>query len=73
MKTRFLTQDSARIDKISRQNKAILFLNSKTIVGIQESISPYSLNKISLSNTPWMRKLIYKRLEARDSRIVVSR
>ena len=47
--------------------------NSKMIVGSQELISPYSLNEISLSNTPWMQKLIKKRREVKDSRIVVSR
>ena len=43
------------------------------IIGIQELISPYSLNKILLSNTLWTQKLTQKRLGARDSRILVSR
>ena len=57
MKTWFLTQDSARIDPIPHWIKGLSFANSKMIVGIQESISPYSLNEISLSNTSWTRKL----------------
>ena len=32
-----------------------------------------SLNEISLSNTPWTRKLVYKRRKARDSRIEMSK
>ena len=53
-------------------SKAFHSANSQMIIGIQESISPYSLNKISLSSTLWMWKLIQKQLEARDSRILVS-
>ena len=58
MKTWFLTQDSARIDPIPCWIKGFSFATSKTIVGIQESISPDSLNEIPLSNTLWMHKLI---------------
>ena len=39
-------------------SKAFYSANSKMIVDIQEAISPYSLNKVSLSSTPWMRKSI---------------
>ena len=38
--------------------KAFYFVISKTIDDIQEAISPYGLNEISLSKTLWMRKLI---------------
>ena len=44
MKTQFLTQDSAQIDPIPHWIKGFLFTNSKIIVRIQESISPYSVN-----------------------------
>ena len=43
------------------------------IVDVQEPISSYSLNEISLSSTPWTQKLVYKRLEARDSSDSVSK
>ena len=58
MKTRFLTQDSARIDPIPCWIKGFSFMNSKTIVGVQELISPYSLNEILLSNTLWTQESI---------------
>ena len=41
------------------KSKAFHSTISKTIVSIQEVISPYSLHEISLSNTPWIHKLIY--------------
>ena len=41
-------------------SKAFHSAISKAIVAIQEEISPYSLHEISLSNTPWTHKLIYK-------------
>ena len=41
--------------------------------GIQEAISPYSLNEISLSNTSWTQKSIWKRKKVRDSRIEMSK
>ena len=46
---------------------------TKTIVNIQEATSPYSLHKISLSNTPWMRKLIEKAKKIRHSRTEMSK
>ena len=57
-KTQILTQDSPRIDPIPHWIKGFSIVNSKMIVGVQELISSYSLNEISLSNTPWTRKLI---------------
>ena len=39
-KNQFLTQDSALIELILCQVKGFSFANSKTIVGVQESISP---------------------------------
>ena len=47
-KTRFLTQDISWIDPIAWRIKDFHFVNLQTMVGIQESISPYSLNEISL-------------------------
>ena len=49
--TRFLTQDSAQIDLIPCQIKGFSFPNSKTIVGIQELISSYSLNEITFKHS----------------------
>ena len=46
---------------------------SKMNFDSQEVISSYSLNEISLSNTPSMRKLIYKRRKIRYSRIEMSK
>ena len=39
-----------------------------SIIDVQALISSSSLHEISLSNTPWTWKWVYKRLEARDSR-----
>ena len=47
-KTRILTQDIARNDAIDSRSKAFHSTILKTIVGIQERISSYSLHKISL-------------------------
>ena len=57
-KTRILTRDSAQNDPIDCRIKGFHFAISKTIVRIQEAISPYSLHEISLSDTSWMQKLI---------------
>ena len=40
-KTQFLTQDSARMDPIPHWIKDSLFMNLKTIIGIQNSILPF--------------------------------
>ena len=45
---------------------------SKTIIGVQEANSSYSIDEISLPTTS-TQKWVYKRLEARDSRMVVSK
>ena len=58
MKTQIRIQDSLRIDPIPYQIKGFSFSNLKAIVDIQELICSYSLHEISLSNTPWIRKLI---------------
>ena len=57
-KTWFLTQDRLELIQFLAESKAFYSANSKPIVGIQESISPYSLNEISLSNTSRKRKWV---------------
>ena len=46
---------------------------SKTKIGIQDVISPYSLAQFLISNAPRMRKRVKKAKKSSDSRIVVSR
>ena len=46
---------------------------SKTKIGIQDVISPYSLAQFLISNAPPMRKRVKKANKSYDSRIVVSR
>ena len=41
--------------------------------GIQDVISPYSLDQFLISNTPLMRKRVKKAKKLKDSQIVVSR
>ena len=53
-----LTQESAEMIQLITGSKVFHSPILKTIVGIQEAISPYSLHEISLSNTTWMRKLV---------------
>ena len=68
-KTQILTEDSAWIDPIACQIKWILFREYKD--DRWHSRINFSLfsQGISLSNTPWTQKLIYKQRKARDLRI----
>ena len=52
---------------------AIYSAISKAKIGIQDVISPYSLNQFLISNTPRMQKHVNKVKKSKDSRIVVSR
>ena len=53
--------------------KAFHSAYSKTIIGVQEANSPYSIDEISLSTTLWTQKCVYNQLKAINSRMVVSR
>ena len=51
----------------------IHFSNFKDEDGIQDVISPYSLDQILISNTARMQKRVKKLKKSKDSHIVVSR
>ena len=46
---------------------------SKTKIGIQDVISPYSLDQFLISNAPRTQKRVKNAKESKDSQIVVSR
>ena len=52
---------------------AIYSTISKTKIGIQAVISPYSLDQFPISNAPRTRKHVQKAKKSKDSQIVVSR
>ena len=73
MKLDFYPSIMPKLIQLLLRSKAFHSRISKIIVHVQESISSCSLNKISLSSTLWTQKLIYKQLEARDSRDLMFR
>ena len=73
MKTRNLTQSRARNDPINRQIHGYSFRDFEDEDGIQDVISPYSLDQILISNTPRTWKRVKKLNKSKDSQIVVSR
>ena len=73
MKTRNLTQSCARNDPINRRIHGFSFRDFEDEDGIQDVISPYSLDQFFISNTPQTRKHVKKAKKSKDSRIVVSR
>ena len=73
MKTRNLTQSRARTDPINRRIDGFSFRDFEDEDGVQDVISPYSLNQILISNTPRTRKRVKKLNKSKGSQIVVSR
>ena len=73
MKTRNLTQCRARNDPINHQIHGFSFRDFEDEDGIQDVISPYSLDEFLISNAPWTRKHVKKAKMSNESRIVVSR
>ena len=73
MKTHNLTQSRARNDPINRQIHGFSFCDFEDEDGIQDVISPYSLDQFLSSNTPQMQKCVKKVNKLKDSQIVVSR
>ena len=73
MKTHNLTQSRARNDPINRRIHGFSFRSFEDKDGIQDVISPYSLDQFLISNTPWTRKRIKNAKKSKDSRIAVSR
>ena len=73
MKTRTLIQSHARNDPINRRMHGYSFRNFEDEDGIQDVISPYSLNQFVISSTPWTRKCVKKAKKSKDSQILVSR
>ena len=57
MKTGNLTQNRARNDPINRQMHGYSLCNFEDEDGIQDVISPYSLDQFLISNTPRMQKV----------------
>ena len=73
MKTHNLTQSHARNDLINRRIHGFSFHDFEDEDGVQDVISPYSLDQILISNTPRTRKRVKKLNKSKDSQIVVSR
>ena len=73
MKTRNITQNRARNDPINRQIHGFSFRDFEDKDGIQDVISPYSLDQFLISSTPQTRKRVKKVKKSKDSQIVVSR
>ena len=73
MITRNLTQSRTRNDVINRRIHGFSFRDFEGKDGIQDVISPYSLDQFLISNTPRMRKCVKKAKKSKDSHIVVSR
>ena len=73
MKTGNLTQSRAKNDLINRRIHGYSFHDLEDEEGVQDVISPYSLDQILISNTPRMWKPVNKLKKSKDSQIVVSR
>ena len=73
MKTHNLTQSRARNDPINHQIHSFSFRDFEDEDGIQDVISPYSLDQFLISNTPRTQKRVKKVKKSKDSQIVVSR
>ena len=67
MKTRNLTQSRARNDPINHQIHSFSFCDFEDEDGIQNVISPYSLDQFLISNTPRTRKRVKKLKKSKDS------
>ena len=73
MKTHNLTQSHARNDPINRRIHGFSFRDFKDEDGIQDVISPYSIDQYLISNTLRTRKRVKKVKKSKDYQIVVSR
>ena len=73
MKTHNLTQSRAQINPINRRIHGFSFRDFEDEDGIQDVISPYSIDQFLISNTPQMQKCVKKVKKSKDSQIVVSR
>ena len=73
MKIHNLTQSRARNDPINRRIHGFSFHDFEDEDGIQDVISPYSLDQFLISNTPRTQKQVKKVKKSKDSQIVVSR
>ena len=73
MKTHNLIQSRARNDPINRQIHGFSFCNFEDKDGVQDVISPYSLDQFMISNTPRMQKQVKKVNKSKYSQIVMSR
>ena len=73
MKTCNLTLIHAQNDSINHRIHGFSFHNFENKDGIQDMISPNSLDQILISNTPRTRKRVKKLKKTKDSQIVVSR
>ena len=67
MKTRNLTQIYARNDPINHRIHDFLFRDFEDEDGIQDVISPYSIDQFLISNTPRTRKRVKKVKKLKDS------
>ena len=73
MKTHNLTQSRARNDLINLWIHGFSSRDFKDEGGIQDMISPYSLDQFLISNTPQTQKRVKMVKKSKDSQIVVSR
>ena len=73
MKTRNLTQSRTRNDPINHRIHGFSFRNVEDKDGIQDVISPYSLNEFLISNSSQTQKYAKKLNKPKDSQIVESR
>ena len=73
MKTCNLTQSHAQNDPIHCRIHGFSFHDFEDEDGVQDVISPYSLDQILISNTARTRKRVKKLKKSKDSQIVVSR
>ena len=71
MKTCNLTQSCTRNDPINHRIQGFSFRDFEDEDGIQDVISPYSLDQFMNSNTPWTQKHVKKVKKSKDSQIVV--
>ena len=68
-----LTQSHTQNDPINHWIHGFLFCDFKDEDGVQNVISPYSLDQFLISNTPQTRKRVKKVNKLKDSQNVVSR
>ena len=67
MKTHNLTHSSPRNDPINRQMHGYSFRDFEDEDGVQDVISPSSLDQFLISNAPRMQKRVKKAKESNDA------